>query len=130
MIKKISERDIEYIPASHEDPKNPGVFKKVMLRKDDLLDGRIQMINWAKLPKGQKFSKHYHEDMEEIFIILSGKAEIMIGEETEELGKGDLVVIPVRAVHEMKNISKEDVYYIAIGVTKGLGGKTVVIDEI
>lgn len=71
--------EIEYVAASHEDPKNPGSLKKVLVRRDDLLDGQVQMINWAKLPVGKAFEAHYHEDMEEVFVIMRGKVEIVCG---------------------------------------------------
>ncbi|NMB56994.1 hypothetical protein GYA19_03600 [Candidatus Beckwithbacteria bacterium] len=30
-MKIIRASDIQFVPASHEDPKNPGVLKKIML---------------------------------------------------------------------------------------------------
>lgn len=117
--------DLAFIPASHEDPNNPGVLKKVLARRSDLAEGNIQMINWAMLPTGKSFSPHYHEDMEEVFIILSGEVEITIDGESDKLFKGDLVIIPSRAVHQMKNISTTNVEYIAMGISKAGKGNTV-----
>lgn len=88
------------------------------MRKKDLIKGRIQMINWAKLPKGKTFKFHYHQDMEEIFIILSGKAKIRVDKKTAILKKGDTIIIPPKSLHQMKNIGKEKVEYLAIGVSK------------
>ena len=126
-MKIVRFNELKFIPASHEDFKLPGVWKKVLLKKDDLIKGRIQMINWAKLPIGNSFQAHYHQDMEEVFIILSGKALIKINNEEEEIGKGDAVVVPIGKVHTMKNISNEDVNYIALGISLGKNGKTVVV---
>ena len=52
--------EIEYTPASHEDPADPGVFKRVLATKFDLLVGLVQMVNWARLPTGKSFRKHFH----------------------------------------------------------------------
>lgn len=120
--------DRTYVPASHEKPDAPGVWKKVLLGHDDLIDGRVQMINWALLPTGASFQPHYHEDMEEIFIILNGKVSITVDGTTEELRKGDAVVIPIRSTHVMHNTCNEDVCYIAIGITREGKGRTVVVD--
>lgn len=128
-MKIIRGESIQFEPASHEDPKDPGVLKKVLLQHTDLIDGKLQMVNWAKLPVGKSFQKHYHEDMEEVFIIINGKASITVGNETNELVAGDAVVISVAAVHEMKNIGIADVDYIAIGVTIGKDGKTIVVNN-
>ena len=68
-----------FVPASHENPLSPGVLKKVLLAKADLQPGRIQMINWASLGVGKRFARHHHEDMQEIFIMVEGTAEITVG---------------------------------------------------
>ena len=85
------------------------------------------MVNWARMGTGNSFRPHYHQDMEEVFIILKGKARIRIQEEEAELGKEEVVVIPVGQVHEMTNIGNEELEYIVIGISQGKGGKTVVI---
>jgi mannose-6-phosphate isomerase-like protein (cupin superfamily) len=87
------------------------------------------MINWALLPAGNSFQAHYHEDMQEIFILVQGSARIFIGDESDELNTGDAVFIPVAAVHTMHNPYSEDAAYIAIGITRGRGGKTIVVEE-
>jgi mannose-6-phosphate isomerase-like protein (cupin superfamily) len=116
---------IDYIPASHESPQNPGVVKKVLARSGQLAQGTIQMINWALLPVGKAFEAHYHEDMQEVFIIVAGTAEITIDRETATLETGDLVLIPSRAVHVMKNTGNTNVEYIALGISKSGTGKTI-----
>lgn len=126
-MKILRSKDIEIIAASHEDVMSPGVYKKVILEKADFIEGRIQMVNWAFLPKGRSFRSHYHEDMQEIFIIIKGHVRIIVGNEQVQLCQGDTVVIPVGSVHMMENIGKVDVEYIVIGVSKGTGGKTIVV---
>ena len=126
-MKIIRLKELEFLPAGHEDPKSPGVLIKILLQKADLLADHLQMVNWAKLGVGKSFRPHYHQDMEEIFIILKGKSRVRIQEEEAELGKEEVVVIPVGRVHEMKNIGEEEVEYIAIGISQGKGGKTIVI---
>jgi mannose-6-phosphate isomerase-like protein (cupin superfamily) len=124
-MKIVSAQKLSYIPASHEETADPGVLKKILFTDKDLTLGKIKMINWAKLPKGRSFRPHYHEDMEEIFIILSGQASIRISDERAILKSGDSVLIPIKAIHEMKNVGSEDVYYIVIGISLDKGGKTV-----
>ena len=126
-MKIIRLNDITKVPASHEDPADPGVVKQILLNRDDLAQGRIQMINWSTLLPGKSFRPHYHEAMDEVFIILDGEVEITIGDETQRLGQGDVVVVPEHAVHVMKNLTDGEVHYIAMGIARGTTGKTVVI---
>jgi mannose-6-phosphate isomerase-like protein (cupin superfamily) len=116
-----------FIPASHENPLTPGVWKKVLFARDELQPGTLQMINWARLPAGSSFAAHYHEDMQEIFIILSGEACMDVAGESMVLVRGDAIAIDPREVHRMTNRGSEDVEYVVVGITGNLGGKTVVV---
>lgn len=124
-MKIVRFKDLDFIPASHEDPKDPGALKKILLTRDDLPAGRIQMINWAKIPVGKRFAPHYHESMIEVFIIMNGKVRAKIDKEEAILEKGDMVIALAGQVHTFENISKEDVDYFAMGVVTSEGGKTV-----
>ncbi len=128
-MRIVRNTDITYIPASHERPDEPGVLKKVLVQAGDLIEGRLQMINWALLPAGRSFQAHYHEDMQEIFILVQGSTRIDIAGERAELHTGDAVFVPVAAVHTMHNPGDEDAAYIAIGITRGQGGRTVVVER-
>jgi mannose-6-phosphate isomerase-like protein (cupin superfamily) len=127
VMKIIRSAELEFVPASHEDPESPGVLKKVLLEKHDLLDGKVQMVNWALLPVGRSFEPHYHENMEEVFIMIHGFARIAAGKTEGTIGPGDAVVIPVGVIHMMENLGEEHVEYIAIGISKGQHGRTVTV---
>ncbi len=116
---------LEFVPASHEDPENPGSLKKVMIQRDDIAPGRLQMVNWSLLPKGTSFRSHYHEDMTEVFVVMEGTAQISAGGARDTLSRGDAVIIEAREVHEMTNSGEEDLQYLAFGIASGTGGKTV-----
>lgn len=118
--------EFAYVPAGHENPLHPGVWKKVLLRKGDLQPGTIQMVNWARLPAGQSFAPHYHEDMQEVFVIVHGEAELNVNGQVSVLRRGDAVMIDAREVHEMRNLTAEDTEYLAMGIGAGTG-QTVVV---
>lgn len=68
MAKKINEKEIDWEPAAHEDPKDPGVWKKVILKHEDVdPKSKLRMINLSKVPVGKTHAAHSHETMEEIF---------------------------------------------------------------
>jgi len=127
-MKIIRFHDHPFEPAGHEDPQAPAVLKKVLLKKDELQLGRIQMINWARLTVGKRFARHYHEDMQEVFVLVSGEVEVTVGAESFTLAKGDAVVVDAREVHQMWNPGPDDVDYLAIGITSETGGRTVVVE--
>ena len=129
MIKKTF-AEIKNIAAGHEDDSEPGVLKKVLFTWEELPKGRrLQMINWATLPSGKRFRKHFHQDMDEIFIILNGSVNITVNNEVEKLTKGDAVVVPANLEHTMTNLGDTPIQYIAIGIIAGEDGRTVVVKK-
>jgi mannose-6-phosphate isomerase-like protein (cupin superfamily) len=126
-MKLIRSADKPFVPASHENPLAPGVWKKVLFQRDELQPGTVQMVNWARLPAGSSFAAHYHEDMQEIFIIVAGEAEMVVAGEAIMLARGDTIAIDAREVHHMTNRGSEDVEYVVFGITGNKGGKTVVV---
>jgi mannose-6-phosphate isomerase-like protein (cupin superfamily) len=126
-MKIIRSDDRPYVPAGHENPISPGVWKKVLLQKADLQPGQVQMINWARLPAGNHFAPHYHEDMQEVFIMLGGAVEIQVGEERAQLRPGDTILIDAREIHQMWNPGADAAEYIALGIAGGQDGKTIVV---
>jgi mannose-6-phosphate isomerase-like protein (cupin superfamily) len=119
--------DKSFIPASHENPLAPGVWKKVLFQRDDLQPGTVQMVNWARVPVGSSFAAHYHEDMQEIFILVAGEAEMVVSGETVVLGRGDTIAIDAGEIHRMTNRGSNEVEYVVLGITGNRGGKTVVV---
>jgi mannose-6-phosphate isomerase-like protein (cupin superfamily) len=126
-VRIVRSHSLSFVPAGHEDPLNPGVWKKVLFEKADIQAGHVQMVNWAKLPAGNRFAPHYHEDMQEIFVILQGTVEVTVGRETVVLGRGDSILVDPHEVHQMRNPGPEEVEYLAVGISGGTGGRTVVV---
>jgi uncharacterized cupin superfamily protein len=126
-MRIIRRSSLPRVPASHEDPKNPGVLKQVIAKKDDLLAGHVQMVNWATLPAGKSFQSHYHEDMEEIFVLISGTVDVRVDDDYDVLSAGDTLIVSPRSVHTMQNTSDEVVEYLVVGISSGFSGKTVIV---
>jgi mannose-6-phosphate isomerase-like protein (cupin superfamily) len=118
-----------FIPASHEDPLNPGVLKRVIATQKQFQAGHVQMLNWARLPAESSFQLHYHEDMQEVFVLLTGTVEMRCGVDRTVMRPGDTVIVAAREPHQMRNIGPEAAEYLVFGISSGQGGKTVVIEN-
>lgn len=123
--KLVRSSSLPYLPANHEDPQDPEVLKKVLFTKADILPGQIQMVNWAKLLPHKSFQAHYHRDMDEVFILLSGKVEAQIGTEKNIMRTGDAVLVPATNRHTMKNLLATPAEFIVFGVSRSNTGKIV-----
>jgi len=116
-----------FIPASHEDASSPGVLKRVIATHNDLPPGQVMMVNWAKLPGRSSFQRHYHEDMHEVFVLISGRVRMTIDDTHVEMAAGDTVIVDPHEIHTMQNLLDNRAEYIVFGVSVGHGGKTIVV---
>ena len=119
---------IKLVPASHENPLDPGVLKRVLATKDQLVKGQVMMLNWSHLPIGKSFQAHYHEDMQEVFIVLNGNVLMTVSESEIKLSKGDAILIDPGEIHKMENICDQAVEYVVFGISTEANGKTVVVE--
>ena len=64
-----------------------------------------------RVPAGAQSRPHYHENCESAVYMLSGRLEVRWGdqlEETVEIGRGDMVYVPPRETHLLRNLSESD----------------------
>ncbi|MCA9057790.1 MAG: cupin domain-containing protein [Planctomycetaceae bacterium] len=127
-MQYISSAASPFVPASHEDPRNPGVLKRVIATATQLQYGQVQMLNWASLPAGRSFQPHYHEDMQEVFVLLTGQVQMTVNGQCVEMNAGDTVIVEPREVHVMTNSGDAPAEYLVFGISSGQGGRTINID--
>jgi mannose-6-phosphate isomerase-like protein (cupin superfamily) len=127
-MKLIRAAYLTFVPASHEDPQNPGVLKKMLLGRSDFIDGHVQMVNWAHLPVGKSFAKHYHETMQEIFVMIAGDVVMTVDDRMFPLHPGDAFVVDINEVHSMVNTGATDATYIVFGISQSEQGRTISVD--
>ena len=128
-MKWIAADNSPLVPASHEDVRAPGVLKRVIAIREDFQAGHLQMLNWAVLPEGHSFRLHLHQDMQEVFVIVSGRVEMRVGDQRRDIGPGDTVIVDAGEVHQMTNVGEGAAEYLVFGVSAGRGGRTIVVPE-
>lgn len=113
-----------FVPASHEDPNDPGVLKRVIATATDLHAGQVPMLNWSRLPAGRSFQPHSHEDMQEIFVLLCGQVTMRIDDDAVTMNPGDTVIVEPREIHQMTNATDAVAEFLVFGIASGTG-KTI-----
>ena len=126
-MKYVPASEGRFVPASHEDAVHPGVLKRVIATDSDINSGQVMMVNWARLPARSSFRRHYHEDMQEIFVLIRGQVRMTVDETSVDMALGDTVIIESSEIHEMLNLLDSDAEYIVFGVSAGNGGRTIVV---
>jgi len=76
---------------------------------------RVTIIVQSYQPGGRHFL-HKHEDVEQVYFILKGRARVRLGDEVFEVGEGDFVYIPRGTLHSNENIGDGELKVMLIGV--------------
>lgn len=80
------------------------------------------------LPPGTGAAKHYHPEAEESYTMLSGTAEMLLGEDRATLHFGDCVVIKANTHHKIWNETDENVVFIATCLPARVEGNSVFLE--
>lgn len=70
--------------------------------------------NYVRLHKGQSTPLGNHDDEEEVYVIMGGRASLRLNGTTCEVEFGDVVYIPRDVEHQATCISEEDFEYICV----------------
>lgn len=69
-------------------------------------------LGYVSVSKGDCSSLGFHDDEEEMYVILKGRAILMIGDEKQEVGPGHVAYVPRNMKHQMQCISEEKLEYL------------------
>jgi mannose-6-phosphate isomerase-like protein (cupin superfamily) len=61
------------------------------------------------LPPGRAVTPHHHNQLEEIYYILSGRGLMTVGDEKREVGAGDAIYVPRGHKHTLENTGAEPI---------------------
>ena len=97
----------------------PG-FRKVRRELDVTAFG----VNAIVLPEGYDAGAHYHEEQEELYLVLSGQIQITFGEEESfVLGPGAMARVDAPTVRRVSNVADGESTYIVFGGKDGYVGR-------
>lgn len=80
-------------------------MRSVILNSNET-DGDIYLVQGV-MPKGSNVPEHIHEKEDEIFHVLEGKVELIVGDKTLEGNVGDIIYLPRGIKHGIKTKGDE-----------------------
>jgi len=84
---------------------------------------RYSISEWWLRPKTDGPGAHSHADNDEVFYVLEGAPEILIGDEWIALTKGGFVMIPRGTTHDFRNTSDADAGLLNVFIPGGFERK-------
>jgi quercetin dioxygenase-like cupin family protein len=83
--------------------------------KADLFTGRHMFVGLNCFEPGQSQRIHTHAGADKFYLVLSGKASMIVGSETREVEEGAVVWAPADVPHGVAQVSARTVMLVAIG---------------
>jgi len=82
------------------------------------------------LPVGQRQRKHYHQDAEEIYVLIRGKLAVEGGDGSERiLEPFDCLYNPPGTAHAVRNCGLEDAVIVFVDAPLEAAGRSVYVEE-
>lgn len=75
------------------------------LMREQTAGGSLELVNEFEILGGGAVAPHTHPT-HEFYYVLYGRGRMIIDDENEEIGQGDLVYIPPNAVHSLEAVSE------------------------
>jgi quercetin dioxygenase-like cupin family protein len=87
--------------------------------KADLFAGQHLFVGLNCFEPGQTQRVHTHTAADKFYLVMSGKASMMVGEEIREVAEGTVVWAPADVPHGVTDVSERTVMLVAIGPPPG-----------
>ena len=78
-------------------------FSPEKMGKADLARGETLFVGLNCFEPGQEHSAHTHAGQDKLYVVLTGDAEVRIGDESAMLSAGDAAFAPSGVVHSIRN---------------------------
>lgn len=85
----------------------------VLLPREKAERTEVVLEEW---PPGAEAPLNSHTEMEQLYYIVEGQAQVVVGDEAGEVTAGDLVFIPRGAQHAVKNTGLEKLVYLCFDI--------------
>ena len=92
-----------------EEGEAAGAKNKLLVKREET---ETIALGYVQVESGNSTKIDVHDDEEEIYVILKGKAMLMIGDERKEVGPGMVAYVPRNKKHNMTCISEENLEYL------------------
>ena len=113
MIKNYLETTKQAMDSSHDGSGPVDLYE--IWEKSDFLSN-IDFVDRVVIPPRSTVGTHRHGDNEEMYIVLSGTADMTIEGKAVTVRKGDMILNPPNGEHGLQNNSDDDIDLLVIQV--------------
>jgi len=78
------------------------------------LGSRNLSVTWVALPAGAEQTMHTHEEGEQAYVVVRGSGSMSVAGDTQQVGEGDLILVPPATEHSVRNDGEDDLACVSI----------------
>jgi mannose-6-phosphate isomerase-like protein (cupin superfamily) len=78
------------------------------------LGSRNLSVTWLSVPAGAEQSLRSHEESEQAYVIVRGAGTMSVAGDTQQVGEGDLILVPPATEHSVVNDGDDELSFVSI----------------
>jgi mannose-6-phosphate isomerase-like protein (cupin superfamily) len=78
------------------------------------LGSRNLSVTWLTLPAGASQTLRSQEEAEQAYVVVRGSGSMSVAGDTQEVGEGDLILVPPATEHSLSNVGDAELACVSI----------------
>ena len=78
------------------------------------LGSRNLSVTWLSLPAGSEQTLGSHQEAEQAYVVVRGAGTMSVAGDTQQVGEGDLILVPPATEHSVANNGDADFSFVSI----------------
>ena len=111
-MDSINISEIQFTKSSH-----PRQLKKVIFIGSEMTSA-VTQVAYAELLAGEIIEEHFHDSMEEVFLVLDGNCEFCLDGVPQVLKKHSVIKIAPKIKHKLKALTETKLYYFGVSTVE------------
>ena len=78
------------------------------------LGSRNLSVTWVTVPGGARQTLHSSSEAEQVYVVVRGHGTMSVAGDTQEVGEGDLILVPPATEHSIGNEGQDELACVSI----------------
>jgi mannose-6-phosphate isomerase-like protein (cupin superfamily) len=104
--------DVRTLADSPRNERGNGQVSHLLLTQGQF-GSRHLSVTWVECRPGSQQAMHAHPTQEQVYVVVQGRGEMLVGEEARAVGAGTMVFVPPATPHAIRNPGAELLVYVS-----------------
>jgi mannose-6-phosphate isomerase-like protein (cupin superfamily) len=104
--------DLRTLTDSPRNERGDGQVSYLLLSKGQFGSQHLT-VTWVECQPASQQARHTHPTQEQVYVIVRGHGQMLVGDEASEVSAGTLVFVPPATQHAIRNTGSELLVYVS-----------------